>query len=147
MKAYKYKKPEKINRNKVNFRSYTQKASFLSSLIFSKPVFLTTTTFLFVLSNYFIVSTFSQVSKADNTDQFKLYSVNQNQQKSKTMNFIVNPIKADEIKYDLYEVVSGDNLSIISQKSGDSIAEILLNNKLGDNSILRVGQRLKVVRK
>ncbi len=146
MRNYKYCKPAKKTTNKVVLKSYTQKLGNVTSFVFSKPVFLTATTMMFVASNYFLVTAFSQVSKAASAEPFRIYSSNSKVKKVENINYIANPEFVKELKFEVYIVEKGDTLSAISKKTKDSLQELIENNKLSGNFTLRIGQPLKVIK-
>jgi LysM repeat protein len=146
MRSYRYCKPVKKTSNRVVLKSYTQKIGLATSFVFSKPVFLTASAMMFVASNYFLVTAFSQVSKAASAEPFRIYSSNNRAKKVENINYIANPDLVKELKFEVYIVEKGDTLSAISKKTKDSLEELITNNKLSGNFTLRIGQPLKVVK-
>jgi LysM repeat protein len=146
MRSYRYCKPDKKTSNRVVLKSYTQKLGAATSFVFSKPVFMTATAMMFVASNYFLVTAFSQVSKASSAEPFRIYSSNNKVKKIENINYIANPEFVKELKFEVYIVEKGDTLSAISKKTKDSLAELIENNKLNGNFMLRIGQPLKVIK-
>jgi LysM repeat protein len=146
MRVYRYSKPEKKTRNKVVIKSYTQKIGKLSSIVFSKPFFIATTSAMFIASNYFFVAAFSQVSRADYNEPFRIYTASSNEKKVTNIEFIPNPDLIRELKFEVYIVKSGDTLSSISAATKDSLEEIITNNSLSANNVLKIGQPLKVIK-
>lgn len=147
MRVYKYKKPAKKTNNRVVLKSYTQRLGILGSTIFNKPVFMIGTAGLFLMSNFFLISAFSQVSKADNQEQFRLYTSDSNSVLKTNVNYQINPELIEGTKFTFYQIVKGDNLTVISQKTKNTVDEILNNNSLIPQSSLKIGQTLKVVKK
>lgn len=146
MKTYRFRKTEKVKPNFVVFKSYSDRINKASNVIFSKPVFITAASALFVLSNYFIVSSFSQVSKADNSQNFKIYTSNSKKKTQSNINFSPNKNMIKEIKYSVYIVEKGDTLTKIAEKSNNDLADLIQNNKLTDSFRIQIGQRLKIVK-
>ena len=146
MRSYKYYKPAKKPTHRVDLKSYTQKIGAATSFVFSKPVFLTTTAMMFVASNYFLVTAFSQVSKANSPEPFRIYSSNNKTKKIENISYVANPEFVRELKFEVYIVEKGDTLSAIASKTLDSLAELIENNKLSGNFNLRIGQPLKVIK-
>jgi LysM repeat protein len=149
MKSYKYRKSENIKRSSIVFKSYTKRIGQASSFIFSKPVFVTATSAFFLLSNYFIVSSFSQVSRAENTtENFRIYSSNSKKKSTgnKVVMYAPNPEVIKSQKFVVYIVKKGDTLTKIAEETKNSLDELLLNNKINDGFRLRIGDPLKVVK-
>ena len=146
MRSYRYCKPDKKTSNRVVLKSYTQKLGLATSFVFSKPVFLTASALMFVASNYFLVTAFSQVSKAASSEPFRIYSSNHKIKKVENINYIANPELVKELKFEVYIVQKGDTLSAISKKTKDSLQELIENNKLTGNFTLKIGQPLKVIK-
>ncbi len=148
MKSFKYRKNEKVKRSNVVFRSYTKRIGEASSFIFSKPVFITATSAFFLLSNYLIVSSFSQVSRADNTtESFRIYSSNSKKktQGQVTVQFAPNPTIVKDQKFQVYIIKKGDTLTKIAEETKNSLDELISNNKISDGFRLRIGDPLKII--
>jgi LysM repeat protein len=146
MRAYQYKKPESKSQSKVTLKSYSQKLNKLTSLIFSKPVLILSSSALFVMSNFFIVTALTQTSKADTQESFRLYTNDNIASINNEVNYEVNPeiIKAQQ--FTVYQVVKNDNLTLIASKTKNSVQEILENNDLIPQQSLKIGQALKVLK-
>ena len=146
MKSYKYNKPEKPITNRVVLKSYTKKISNFRKIIFSKPSIIIVCGSLFLSSTYFLITAFSQVVEASNSEVnkiFRLYTV-KNDTLQSGINYKANQEVLEQQKYTVYTVTSGDNFTKISQKTKNSLEEILSYNDIAINSVLRVGQNLKV---
>jgi LysM repeat protein len=102
-----------------------------------------------LLSNYFIVSSFSQVSRAENTtENFRIYSSNSKKKSTgnKVVMYAPNPEVIKSQKFVVYIVKKGDTLTKIAEETKNSLDELLLNNKINDGFRLRIGDPLKVVK-
>lgn len=146
MKSYKYNKPEKPITNRVVLKSYTKKISNFRKIIFSKPSMFLVFASLFISSTYFLVTAFSQLVQASNQEVgkvFRLYTV-KNDPLRGAINYKPNQELLDEQKFTVYTVVAGDNFTKIAQKTKNSVEEVLNYNNIALNSILRVGQNIKV---
>ena len=128
MRVYKYKKPVKLNRNRVVLKSYSQSLGKLGSTIFSKPVFIVSTSMLCLMSNFFLVSSLSQVSKADNQENFKVYPGDLEKTKVSNVSYEVNPELIRAMQFTTYQVQKGDTLTAISKITKNTVEEMISNN-------------------
>jgi LysM repeat protein len=158
---YKYTKPElKPTKTKVTFKSYKEKISPFTRFVLSKNFYLGCLTVSLVSSSFFIANVFSGIANAGNETEtynsnefFKVYPANSSDINEDNRN--IDYKKSDKPKTITtldkkptqslsYLVKKGDTLSSIANSFNISLADLLKQNNLKEESSLKIGQVLTI---